>query len=146
MDGGPVKITNVGTRRLYLRDLRITHASQVEGRAGEDRYLAPGQFVYLPNTSEVLRSAFKGDLHAWKNQGIVTLEDQDTLDAYGGAGDTLTLSHGFGLPPQVLVLKQVGSTWVDATGTVDISHNNTFTTTTVRNTLTSSQTLFVRLV
>ncbi len=140
-----MKITNISSRKLYLQDLRILHASQTEGRRGEDSYLVSGAFVYVPNTSEVLRSAFKGDLKKWANNGTVTLEDLVILDALHGMHDTVILSHNFGFLPTVYVVKSVGSTWVDATGTVDISHNSTFTTTTVANTLGVSQTLTIKL-
>ena len=79
-----MKVTNVTNVILYLNDLRATHASQVESRPGEDRYIGPGNSVYFPNTSEVLRSAFKGDLRKWRDNGLITLEDTDTLDAAGG--------------------------------------------------------------
>jgi hypothetical protein len=137
-----VKVTNISTSTLYLDDLRITHASQVEARKGEDRYLGPGQGIYLPNTSEVLRSAYKGDLRKWRELGVVELEDTDTLNA----GASVVLLHNFGFAPVVYVLKQVGSTWVDATGTVDVVHNQAFTQTTVTNTLGVTQTLYTRLV
>ena len=141
-----MKVTNIFTITLYFNDLRLTHASQVESRPGEDQYLKPGYSVYLPNTSEVLRSAYKGDLRKWKNKGYITLEDTDTLAANGGLGDHIALVHNFGLPPSVYVLKQVGVTWVDATGTVDIVHDQSFTTVTVTNTLLVPQTLFIRLL
>lgn len=140
-----MKVVNISSLNLYFSDLKVTHTSQVEGRPGEDRYLGPGQSVYLPNTSEVIRSAFKGTLKKWKDKGLVELEDQETLAASGSPGDSVTLTHNFGLPPTVYVLKQVGPDWVDATGTVDISHNSIFTTTTVTNTILFSQTLFIRL-
>lgn len=141
-----MRITNLSAGTLYLRDLRLTHSSQVESRSGEDRYLGSGHSVYLPNTSEVLRSAYKGDLRKWSQAGIVSLENNDVLAANGDADDTVVLTHGFGLPPVVHVLKLVGSTWVDGTGTVDIFHDSTFNTTTVTNTLVVPQTLFIRLM
>lgn len=140
-----MKVTNVSAITLYLHDLRVTHASQVESRQGEDRYLKPGHSVYLPNTSEVLRSAFKGDLRTWRDKGYVLLEDKISLDASGGL-DTVVLNHGLGLPPVVCILKQVGPNWVDGTGTVDISHNIDFTTTTITNTTVFPITFFIRLV
>ena len=141
-----MKVTNVFTVTLYFNDLRVTHASQVESRPGEDQYLKPGHSVYLPNTSEVLRSAYKGDLRKWKKKGYITLEDTDILTANGNPGDSVDLVHNFGLPPAVYVLKQVGITWVDATGTIDIVHDQFFTTVTVTNTLLAPQTLFIRLL
>jgi hypothetical protein len=73
---------------------------------------------------------------------MVKLEDTDTLSA----GASVVLPHNFGFAPVVYVLKQVGVTWVDATGTVDIVHNQAFTQTTVTNVLGVSQTLYTRLV
>jgi hypothetical protein len=89
-----------------------------------------------------LRSAYKGDLRKWRELGVVELEDTDTLNA----GASVVLLHNFGFAPVVYVLKQVGSTWVDATGTVDVVHNQAFTQTTVTNTLGVTQTLYTRLV
>lgn len=141
-----MKVTNVSTSKIYLHDLRLTHSSQAEGRLGEDQYLHPGASVYLPNTSEVIRSAYKGDLKKLAARGYVTLEDEDTLGANGSPTDTVVLTHNFGLPPSVYVLKQVSGRWVDATGTVDISHDANFTEVTITNTLGVGQTLFIRLV
>lgn len=141
-----MKVTNIWTTTLYLHDLRVTHASQVESRAGEDRYLGVGASVYLPNTAEVLRSAYKGDLRKWRDNGLVTLEDTDTLSALGGGSDSVVLTHNFGLPPTVSVFKQVGPNWVDATGTVNITHNGAFTTTTVQNATGGALTFLIRLM
>jgi hypothetical protein len=140
-----VKVTNISTKLLYLGDLRILHESQTEGRRGEDRYLGPGRSAYLQNTSETLRSACKGTLRAWKDLGVIQLEDEVTLAASGGL-DTVILAHDYGYPPIVYVLKLVGVTWVDATGVVDISHNAGFTETTITNTTAFVLTLLIRLV
>ena len=137
-----MKVTNLTSGRLYLGDLR--HIPEVI--RGEDRYIAANGSVYLPNTSQVLRSAMAGTLRQWADAGIVRLEDLNTLAANGGAGDSVTLTHNFGFPPSVYVLKQVGGTWVDATGTVDISHNSTFTTTTIENSTAGALTFLIRLL
>jgi hypothetical protein len=118
-----MKVTNISTTTVYLRDLRFVAQAQTEGRRGEDRYIAPGNSVYLPNTSQVLRSAIEGDLRAWLEAGVLTLDDYDTLAANGNPGDSAVLTHNFGYAPMVYVLKKVGATWVDATGTVDIVHS-----------------------
>lgn len=141
-----MKVTNLSTSTLYLADLRVTPTSQVEIRSGEDRYLGPGASTYLVNSSEVLRSAYRGTLRKWRDNGLVSLEDTSTLAANGSSGDTLVLTHDFGLPPSVYVLKQVSSTWVDATGTVDVTHDSAFASVSITNTLSSPQTLFIRLV
>ncbi len=118
-----MKVTNISTTTVYLRDLRFVAQAQTEGRRGEDRYIAPGNSVYLPNTSQVLRSAIEGDLRAWLEAGVLTLDDYDTLAANGNPGDSVVLTHNFGYAPMVYVLKKVGATWVDATGTVDVVHS-----------------------
>ena len=141
-----MKVKNISTSSILLHDLRIIKQSQTENRPGEDRYLAAGASIYLPNTDPVIRSAYKGDLRKWRDAGVVELEDKDTLAANGAPGDTVVLSHNLGLPPVVYVLKQVGPTWVDATGTVDISHNATFTTTTITNTTVGALTFLIRLM
>lgn len=150
-----MKVTNVTKAQvLYLGDLRITHEAQTEGRRGEDRYLGPGRSVYLQNTSDVLRSAYKGTLKTWRDLGYIELEDSIALDAFGGANDTVVLTHEYGYPPIVYALKQVGVTWVDATGTLDISHRadpldplaRPFTQTVITNTTAFPLTFLIRLV
>jgi hypothetical protein len=148
-----MKVTNVSTNKIYLRDLRFVPQAQSEGRRGEDVYIGPGLSVYLPNTSQVLRSAIDGDLRAWRDAGIVTLEDVELLAANGGVGDAVTLTHPFGYPPAVYVLKQVGATWVDATGTYDLVHNvvpgsspQVFESVTITNTTAGALTFFVRFL
>ena len=120
-----MKITNISSNPIYLRDLKFVPQAQTEGRRGEDRYLAPGGSVYLPTTSQVLRSAYDGDLRAWLEAGIVRLDDLVNLAANGNPGDTVTLTHNLGYAPPVFVLKKVGVTWVDGTGTFDAVHNVT---------------------
>lgn len=141
-----MKVTNVSDKTLYLEDLKTTREAQSEGRRGEDRYLGPGRSVYLQNTSEVLRSAYQGTIRAWLDAGYIELEDQVTLAANGDPGDTVVLAHDFGYPPVVYALKQVGATWVDGTGTLDISHNAMFTETTVTNATALPLTFLIRLV
>jgi hypothetical protein len=136
-----VKVTNISQFRLYLNDLRFTPQSQTEGRRGEDQYLNPGDFVYLPNTSEVIRSVFKGDLKRYRDQGYVELEDEVTL----ASSASVTLTHNFGLPPNVYAFKQVMSTWVDATGTFDSVHNSSFTEVIFTNTTPGALTYLIRL-
>ena len=136
-----MKVTNVSTTKIYLRDLRFVPQAQSEGRRGEDVYIGPGLSVYLPNTSQVLRSAIDGDLRAWRDAGVVTLEDVELLAANGG------------YPPACYVLKQVGATWVDATGTFDLVHNvvagsnpQVFESVTITNTTAGALTFFVRFL
>jgi len=148
-----MKVTNISSSTIYLRDLKFVAQAQTEGRRGEDRYIAAGASVYLPNTSQVLRSAIEGDLRVWLEAGVVELEDYDLLAANGNPGDSVTLTHDFGYPPAVYVLKQVGVTWVDATGTVDVTHNVTagitpqvFESVTVTNTTAGALTFLIRLL
>jgi hypothetical protein len=148
-----MKVTNISPGTIFLKDLRFVAQAQSEGRRGEDRYLGPGQSVYLPNTSQVLRSAIEGDLRKWLEDGIVELEDFDSLAANGNPGDTVTLTHNLGYPPSVYVLKQVGVTWVDATGTIDIVHNvapgitpQVFESVTITNTTAGALTFLIRLI
>ena len=148
-----MKVTNISSGTLYLKDLKFVPQAQSEGRRGENRYIAPGASVYLPNTSQVLRSASEGDLRVWRDAGLVELEDTDTLAANGNPGDAATYTHGFGYPPAVYVRKQVGATWVDATGTVDIVHNvvpgsspQVFESVTITNTTAGALTFLVRFL
>jgi hypothetical protein len=142
-----VKVTNISSmQKVFLKDLKITHASQTEGRRSEERYLGPGAFVYLPNTSEVLRSATHGDIQAFVQKGILKLEDEVELGASGDEGDSVTLIHNFRYAPAAMALKKVSDTWVDATGTIDVSHNEGFTETTVTNTTDSVVTFLIRLL
>lgn len=148
-----MKVTNISSTTVYLRDLRFVAQAQSEGRRGEDRYIPAGGSVYLPNTSQVLRSAIDGDLRVWRDAGVVTLEDTDLLAANGAPGDAVTHTHDFGYPPAVYVLKQVGATWVDATGTFDAVHNvvpgsspQVFQSVTVTNTTAGALTFLVRFL
>ena len=140
-----MKLTNISQQNVYLRDLRVTYPS-AQGPRSEERYLGPGDTVYLPNTSEVLRSAVGGDIRGFVTSGLLRLEDLVTLDAAGGANDAITLTHNLHFPPTVYILKQVTTTWVDATGTVDVVHDAAFTTVTITNTTASSLTYLIRLL
>lgn len=139
-----MKITNISSNRIYLADLKVLHESQTEGRRGEDIYLDPAgtlngkTFVYLPETSEVLRSASNGDIRKFREgdptasppiQPSISVDDFVPLNN----GNSVVLSHYFHRQPNVAVLKQVGNTWVDATGVVNIVHDSAFTQVTVTN-------------
>jgi hypothetical protein len=76
----------------------------------------------------------------------LSIEDEITLDASGGANDSIVLTHDLRFPPAVYALKQVTTTWVDATGTIDIVHNATFTTVTISNTTAGTLTFLIRLL
>lgn len=140
-----MKVTNVSTKKIYLKDLRVTHESLTEGRRGEDVYIAAGASKYLPDTSDVMRSAQKGDIKKWKDAGVITTDDQVNLAATGNPGASVVLTHSLGYLPDVRVYKQVGATWVDATGVVDIVHNNAFTTTTISNPTAFALTVLIKL-
>ena len=143
-----MKVTNISNKRIYLKDLKILHESQTEGRRGEDIYLdAPGTpkghpYVYLPETSEVLRSASYGDIRKFRDGDLtasppispsVIIDDTVALNH----GATVTISHNFNRLPNVTVLKRVMVgpvvTWVDATGLIGITHNASFTQTAIFN-------------
>lgn len=137
-----MKVTNLTSAKIYLKDLRVVHASSGDGRRGEDFYLGPGVSKYLLNTSEVLRSAHAGDLYAFRQAGKISLEDDVTL----GSGASVVLTHNFHFAPAVSVVKFVSPNWVDGTGTVDVVHNATFTTTTVTNATGGTLRFLIRLL
>lgn len=139
--GRLVKIKNISNSRIYLKDLRNSPQSQTEGNRGEDIYLHPNQSIYIPDTSEVLRSLYKGSIHRMKIDGKIEIQDTITLDV----NQTLTMEHNFGYPITTIVLKRVDDTWVDATGIVDISHDVGFTWTKITNVIDESVTLLVKL-
>ncbi len=144
-----MKVTNVSNTRIYLKDLYLTRESQTEGRRSEDRYLGPGQSAYLPDTSDVLRSAQKGDLYKFVQIGKLILNDSTTLTAFPGPGNSVIINHNLGYPPSIIVLKKVlvgpVITWVDATGTVDITHNALFTSVTITNVVALSIDFLIRV-
>lgn len=143
-----MKVTNVSPSTIYLKDLRLVRQAQTEGRRTEDVYLGAGQSIYLPDTSDVIRSAQKGDLFQFARVGKLTINDTITLGAAPGPGNAVTLAHLLGYLPGVFVLKKsVGPpiTWVDATGTVDIVHNEIFTEVTITNMVPSPMEFIVRI-
>lgn len=146
-----MKVTNITNKRIYLSDLKILHESQTEGRRGEDLYLDPVGTVpthlgppyvhvskYLPETSEVLRSASHGDIRKFRDGDplatppilpSITVDDDINLNF----GASFTIDHWFHRQPNVVVLKRVGATWVDATGLIGIVHNAAFTQVIITN-------------
>lgn len=144
-----MKVTNVSGATLYLKDLRLIRQGQSEARRAEDLYVGPGASKYLPDTSDVIRSAQKGDLYAFEKVGKITLNDATTLAAAPGPGNALTIVHDLGYIPHIVVVKKVMVgpvvTWVDATGIVDIVHNDTFTETTITNTVASPIDFLIRI-
>jgi len=104
-----MKVTNLSDKQLYLADLKFVPQAQEEGRRGEDRFLGPAgsanDFAYLPDTSQVIRSANKGTLKAWADTGVIQLDDFFQL----ANGATQTLTHGFGTPVAVQALKFAGT-------------------------------------
>lgn len=144
-----MKVTNISNTRIYLKDLYITRESQTEARRAEDRYLGPNQSAYLPDTSDVLRSAQKGDLFKFAQIGKLSLNDSTTLAAFPGPGNSIIINHGLSYPPNITIFKKVlvgpVITWVDATGTVDITHNASFTSVTITNTVVLSIDFLIRI-
>ena len=134
-----MKVTNIGNKTVYLKDLRLIRQGQTEARRSEDQYLQPGHSTYLPDTSDVIRSAQKGDLFKLQKIGLVRLNDTTILQGYPGPGNYVIIDHGLGYIPIVVILKKVivGSvvTWVDASGSLDLIHNSDFTSITITNTV-----------
>lgn len=138
-----MKVTNLKPLRVYLKDLHIARESGSDGRRTEDRYVdaagTANSSVYLPDTSEVLRSAQKGDLYKFAKAGVLRLNDATTLTAAPGPGNSITIAHNLKYPPSVAVFKKViigvVVTWVDAVGVVDVVHNEDFTEVTITNTV-----------
>jgi len=145
-----MKVTNISASTIFLNDLWAIREAQNQGRRGEAQYLPAGGSVYLPDTSEVLRSAAVGTLAKFRDAGVLILEDTVTLQANGNPGDTVVLTHGFRYAAAVSVLKQVivgpVTTWVDATGTYDAVQDAAFTTVTITNTTAFVLTFLIRLL
>ncbi|MFA6233743.1 MAG: hypothetical protein WC824_06055 [Bacteroidota bacterium] len=141
-----MKVTNISNSTIFLNDLWAIREAQNQGRRGEAQYIPAGASVYLPDTSEVLRSATNGTLSKFRDAGVLILEDTVALAANGNPGDSVVLTHGFGYPPAAFLLKQVGITWVDATGTYDAVQNATFQTITITNTTAFPLTFLIRLL
>ncbi len=57
-----MKVTNLTNSTIYLKDLCLIRQGQTEARRAENQYIGGGSSVYLPDTSDVIRSAQKGDL------------------------------------------------------------------------------------
>lgn len=136
-----MKVKNLSAAKVYLKDLKFVAQSQTEGRRGEDVYIGPGESKYLPDTAEVLRSAHGGDLLKFAAAGVVSLHDTVALVASG----SITLVHNLMYPPNIVVLKAVGATFVDATGTVDIVHNQDFSEVTITNATVVPITFLIRV-
>lgn len=144
-----MKVTNISGATIYLKDLRLIRQGQTEARRSEDLYVGPGASKYLPDTSDVIRSAQKGDLYAFEKVGKLTLNDTTTLAAAPGPGNVLNIVHDLGYLPHIVIVKKVMVgpviTWVDATGVVDIVHNATFTETTITNMVPASLDVLIRI-
>lgn len=144
-----MKVTNISQTTIYLKDLRLIRQGQSEARRTEDRYIGPGQSLYFPDTSEIIRSAQKGDLYAFERAGKLVLNEELSLTAFPGPGNSMVISHGFGYIPVVVTLKKVivgpVTTWVDAAGTIDVVHNDNFTETTLTNTVATPIVFLIRI-
>ncbi len=144
-----MKVRNLTTASIYLKDLRLIRQGQTEARRAEDQYLGAGHSVYLPDTSEVIRSAQKGDLYQLSKAGKIELNEVLSLAAYPGPGNSSTIVHNLGYPPSMCVFKKVMFgplvTWVEASGTVDITHNANFTQTTISNSVALPIDFLVRI-
>jgi len=144
-----MKVTNISSGTIYLKDLRLIRQGQTEARRAEDLYIGPGRSVYLADTSDVIRSAQKGDLFHFKRVGKLTLNDVTSLAASPGPGNSITIEHHLGYIPSLVVLKKLVNggvtTWLDATGTIDIVHNANFTEATITNTVAAPIEFLIRV-
>jgi hypothetical protein len=61
------------------------------------------------------------------------------------SGGSVLINHGYGIPPVVYLLKQVGILWVEAVGTYDAAHDAAFNTLTITNTTPFAITYYIRL-
>lgn len=137
-----MKVKNLSNSKIYLNDLRNLSGSQVDSNRGEDVYLNPGQSVYFPDTSEVMRSIYKGSIRKFVDDGLLSIQDTVTLSF----NEISVIDHNLGYPVTVVVLKQVDDTWVDATGIIDIEHNSMFTQTSITNVIDDTVTLLVKII
>ena len=71
--------------------------------------------------------------------GFIELDDTVELND----GDSVTIPHDFQIVPSVIVVKEVGGVWLDATGSYDLEHAADFASTTITN--TSGVTLTFRI-
>jgi hypothetical protein len=144
-----MKVTNISLGTIYLKDLHVQRQSLTEARRAEDMYVGAGRSVYLPDTSDVIRSAQKGDLFQFARIGKLRLNESSILAASPGPGNSLVIDHHLGYIPGIVILKKVMAgplvTWVDATGTVDIVHNADFTETTITNTVAAPIEFLIRI-
>jgi hypothetical protein len=144
-----MKVTNLTNSTIYLKDLGLIRQGQTEARRAENQYIGAGLSVYLPDTSDVVRSAQKGDLHQFEQVGKLRLNETLSLAAFPGPGNSATIHHGLGYYPHATALKKVVTgaivTWVTSAGTVDITHNDTFTETTFTNTVALPLEFLVRI-
>jgi hypothetical protein len=86
-------VTNLTNAPIYLKDLRLIRQGQSEARRAEDQYIGAGRSVYLPDTSEVIRSAQKGDLYQFEKVGKLRLNEILSLAAFPGPGNSATIHH-----------------------------------------------------
>jgi len=96
-----------------------------------DIRLNAGQSVYLLETSEVLLSAQAGDIHRYAAAAKISVNDRVSLNNAA----SVTLTHNFGIVPNVTIIKGAGVAPVVCQIGVDvtIAHNATYTTTTITN-------------
>ncbi len=111
-------IKNISTSVLFLKDLKVTHESQSEGRRSEEFYLHPGKEVVLPNTSEVLRSVANGDIAMFVKTGKVVVGKKITVSS----GDDVTLTHNLGYVPNVVVGTYDGSGNLVVPSVAEVKH------------------------
>jgi hypothetical protein len=132
------KTTN--NERLLFNDL----GDLVKGVSPQARFvmLDPGASVILPEGEHVLYSAISGDAKKYSDAGLLVINDEAVV-----ADDaSITLTHNWGIVPNVTVSKIVAGAYVPVLAAdVEISTNAAKTVTTVKNVSGGALTLYVRI-
>lgn len=119
MSSGVLEFNDLGSRikgvSPVIRDVRLN----------------AGQSVYLLETSEVLLSAQSGDIYRYAAAAKISVNDRVTLNNAA----SVTLTHNFGIIPNVTVLKDAGVAPKACQVGVDVTveHNTAYTATTITN-------------
>jgi len=142
-----MKISNLTTKVLLFNDLGsyIKGVSPILRSIRLDPIGTAGATKYLLETSEVLLSAQAGDIYRFAHANPAEISVNDTITALG-AGATATITHNFGILPNVTIVKIVGGVPTSlAAGDVIITHNTTYTQTVIKNNTGGALTFVVRI-
>ena len=135
------KAKTTNTSVLTFNDL----GKDVKGVSPEEKHitLAAGESVYLTEGEGVLYSATAGDAHKYAAANL--LEINDTIALANNA--ELTITHNFGIIPNVTVAKNVAGSWVGALIVTDytVTTNAAMTQTKVKNVSGGALTFNVRI-